>query len=429
MKINLGNSAVFLNGQRTAKSIIYSAIVITALPLTVSAQTKKLTLEECIDMALNNGLSMKSGRIAVQRADDLKGTAFDPGQTAVTLGQETGGGGPDNAITVSQDFEFPTVYVARHKALKAEADLERSNLNMTRNESVRDVTSCYYETVYAGHIMRLCEVQDSILRQNLNAINIKHSQGSAGRLEQINAEHTCRKSAIELKKAKDNYKAQLLSLQDILQSPVEVVPADNEFNAIPFDVMPTAVVDFSATPQGELTRNQVTLSERNLSVARQEFMPGLTVAATTQLFIKGFNPYHVDRQRFKEGNFLGFEVGVTVPLFFGAQRARTRAAKRDLELAKTAQVQAETELKREYRNSLDRYATAKSSLDYYATTALSRAEEIEKLSSEALSRGEIDYNEHVANVENAIEIRIEHANAVNEYNQCVIQLKYLQGAI
>ena len=120
---------------------------------------------------------------------------------------------------------------------------------------------------------------------------------------------------------------------------------------------------------------------------------------------------------------------MTVPLFFGAQRARTRAAKRDLELARTAQVQAETELKREYRNSLDRYATAKSSLDYYATTALSRAEEIEKLSSEALSRGEIDYNEHVANVENAIEIRIEHANAVNEYNQCVIQLKYLQGAI
>ena len=86
MKINIGNSAVFLNGQKTAKSIIYSAIILTALPLTVSAQTKKLTLEECIDMALNNGLAMKSGRIAVQRADDLKGTAFDPGQTAVSLG-------------------------------------------------------------------------------------------------------------------------------------------------------------------------------------------------------------------------------------------------------------------------------------------------------------------------------------------------------
>ena len=86
-----------------------------------------MTLQECIDMALDNNLDMKAGTASVGKARDLQGTAFDMEKTSVTLSQDpTSGGSPDNGITVSQSFEFPTVYAARRKYLKAETAAAQS---------------------------------------------------------------------------------------------------------------------------------------------------------------------------------------------------------------------------------------------------------------------------------------------------------------
>ena len=35
------------------------------------------------------------------------------------------------------------------------------------------------------------------------------------------------------------------------------------------------------------------------------------------------------RSRFTEGNFFGFEIGVGVPLFYGATKAKVKAARKD----------------------------------------------------------------------------------------------------
>ena len=89
---------------------IILAVCFGALPLSSSTQKKAMTLQECIDMALNNNLYMKAGTVSVGKARDLQGTAFDMEKTSVTLSQDPTSGGGDNGITVSQSFEFPTVY-------------------------------------------------------------------------------------------------------------------------------------------------------------------------------------------------------------------------------------------------------------------------------------------------------------------------------
>ncbi len=392
---------------------------------TISAQSRALTLDECIDLAMNRSRSIRAGIISAEMAETLKGTAFDVDKTAVTLGQETGGGGPDNAITVSQDFEFPTVYVSRHKALKAEAELERSNLDITRAEVVRDVTSCYYNMIYLLKTLTLREAQDSLYRSFMELVDTKFANGDVSRLDQINAQRAYQLNSIELRKARDNYFAQCETMAGLLDLDTAVMPAERELTPMDADVMPS--LDFAATPQGEQSRLQVSLSERNLALARQGYLPGISLSATTQMFLKGFNPYHVNREPFKAGNFLGFEVGVTVPLFFGAQKAKTKAARQELELARVMQMQAERSATSEYRTTLNNYVTAKRNVDYYRQTAMPQAEEIERLSSASYNLGDIGYAEHIQNMESAMEIRLLHADAVNEYNQTIIQLNFLQG--
>lgn len=90
------------------------------------AQNESWSLQQCIDLALDNSLYMRNGQIAVGKAKDLQGTTFDIEKTSITLSQDpTSGGSPDNGILISQTFDFPTVYNARNKFLKAETALRK----------------------------------------------------------------------------------------------------------------------------------------------------------------------------------------------------------------------------------------------------------------------------------------------------------------
>ena len=77
---------------KTFKYIILT-VCIGALPLSSPAQEKTMTLQECIDMALDNNLDMKAGTVSVGKARDLQGTAFDMEKTSVTLSQDPTSGG------------------------------------------------------------------------------------------------------------------------------------------------------------------------------------------------------------------------------------------------------------------------------------------------------------------------------------------------
>ena len=107
---------------------------------------------------MEKNLTMKSGRISIERAKDLQGTAFNIEKTGFSLSQDpTSGGSPDNSISLSQSFDFPTVYTTRSKLLKAETNLERSNLEVTRNELVKEITGTYYQLLYAKENIKILQ--------------------------------------------------------------------------------------------------------------------------------------------------------------------------------------------------------------------------------------------------------------------------------
>ena len=187
--------------------------------------------------------------------------------------------------------------------------------------------------------------------------------------------------------------------------------------------------DFASTPRGKAADSEVKVSEKELTVTRHEFLPGITVGATAQALIKGFNPYNVDRSRFEQGNFMGFEVGITVPLFFGAQRSRAKAAKKDVEIARMQRESAEKESKNEYNAALDRLKAASANLAYYTVDGSAQAAEIARIADVSYRLGEIDYVEYISNLETAYEMQSGYADAINEYNQTVILLNYLTGKI
>lgn len=198
-------------------------------------------------------------------------------------------GSPDNGIKVSQSFEFPTVYAARRKYLKAETAAAQSRLAVTRNEVIRNVSSYYYTLLHQRRTIEILQAQDSVYGRFVSLASAKRKAGETGNLELINAERIYNENRIEKEKAEKAYRSSMLAFRQLLNADVAVVPADASLSIIQQE-MPETSVSFEQTPLGEMYAARMAASERNLSLTKQEFMPGLSIGLTGQLLIKASTP-------------------------------------------------------------------------------------------------------------------------------------------
>lgn len=300
------------------------------LPQTVLSQTRKVSLQECINMALEKNPQMQVANKSVERAKALQGTAWEIDKTELSLSQDpTSGGSPDNALSLSQSIEFPTYYIARHKQLKAETQAERSKAAVVRLSLENDVKAAYYQAVYQVEKLRLLESQDSLLAQYRTLAEKRYKAGETRQLELLSAERLQRENKMEVLAAHNELETAQLLLSRLVGSVETVEPKEDSL--LPLDWKQTSY-NYSQTPDGQYSADRLKASEQAVRVAKNGFAPSLSLSLRNQLVISSWNPYDQDRSRFDGGNFMGFEVGVGIPLFYGATHAKVKAARKEREM-------------------------------------------------------------------------------------------------
>ena len=400
---------------------IYSTLLILACCLSeVDAQS----LAECIETALANNIDVMVADMQVQRARRMEGSYFEMEPTELSLSQDpTSGGSPDNALTLSQKIDFPTVYGSRRKLLKAETQVEEGKLRLTESELSRDVSVAYSKLLFWQHVEALLCGNDSVLSEFVRTADIRYKNGETNRLELMNAQQMKAENSIKLREAQDEKTAATIMLQQLMNTTEKVVATDDYLCVQPAD----DAYSFAATPQGQLLESEQALSESELGYIRQGMMPSFNVGLRHQLVISGINPYDVDRSRFDKGNWMGFEVGVAFPLFYGSQKARKSAAKLNVDIARTRRELAERKSGSELLIAENAVKSARRSYDYYQTEGFPAAKEIRRLSRIEYGAGEITYVEHVQNLSMALAVEMDNAKAIDALNQAVIKLNYIKG--
>ncbi len=403
------------------RRVIFSiVIVLTAWGAVASAQS----LAECIATAREHNIGMQVADLQVQRARRMEGSYFEMERTELSLSQDpTSGGSPDNALTLSQEIDFPTVYGKRRKLLKAETQVEESRLQLTESELTRDVSAAYSKLLYWQHVEALLCQNDSVLGEFVRTADIRYKNGETNRLELMNARQMKAENGIRLREAHDETMAAQIELQQLMNTSETIVATDNYLCVQPAD----DAWSFAATPQGQLLESEQVRSERELGYIRQGFTPSLNVGLRHQLVISGINPYDVDRSRFDKGNWMGFEVGVTFPLFYGSQKARQSAAKLDVEIARTKRELAERKSGSELLIAKNAVESARLSYDYYQSEGFPAAREMRHLSRIEYGAGEITYLEYMQNLSSALAVEMAGAKATDALNQAVIKLNFIKG--
>lgn len=163
-------------------------------------------------------------------------------------------------------------------------------------------------------------------------------------------------------------------------------------------------------------------------VLRRSAMPDITVGYFNQtLFgtpVSGSNPELTTyRNRFQ-----GFQVGLSLPVWFRPTALRSEALGRNEQAAQARLAQRVISTRTELTSALAEARKYQASYRYYAYEGLAQVRSLVAQARAAYQAGESGYPEFVLALTTAAEIETSYLQAINNYNQAVLRIQFLTNA-
>ncbi|MFT2007583.1 CusA/CzcA family heavy metal efflux RND transporter [Pontibacter sp. 13R65] len=401
---------------------------LAAIPAKAQETPKQeMTLQELLEDAKMNNPDLKATSQLVDREIALRGASIDLPKTQLGYSRgQISTMNRDTYISASQQFAFPTVYANQAKLADATIGQASARKVLAERELVREVKQAYYALQYQRARQRLLQQQDSLFSRFARAAAIRFKTGETGYLEQAAAETRSMALRTELQQVQADVQIANRRLLVLLQAtePVQVIEEELTKRLVP------ALSDTSlpaSTPYLAFLKQGVQVAERQTKLEQSRLLPDFTIGYFNQSFI-GETPVEGTGGRYTAGDrFAGVEAGIAVPLWFGAQKARIKAARLQEEATRTSVSYQEQLLLAEIQNLAQELQKQTSTLTYFEQGALNQASQMIKAAELSFSAGEIDYVEYVQALEQAFLLKANYLIALREYNQTIIQLEFSTG--
>ena len=390
-------------------------------------QPKSISLHDAIQLALENNLSVRSSTYSVDAQKALKGASLDLGKTNIDMQYgQFNSYSKDNGYTVSQSFAFPTVYINQNKLANAKVKSSEWQLKSSQLETATQVKLVYWQLAYLHSKQSLLSYQDSLLTGFLKAAELRTKVGETNKLEMI----TARSQSLEVKNQLRQTIADMgifkRKLQTLLNSEILFSPVDSVLKRLEY----IPVIDSLAIAQNPslgYVQQQVEVSQFERKLEKSRMMPDFSIGYSSQTLIGTQDVNGIPRTFGRGDRFTGVHVGVAVPLWFVANTSKNKVAKISEKIARTNAESYTKELSGSYRSLLDEYSKYSGSVDYYEQQAIPEANLIIEQSTRSYKSGAIDYLEYVLSLGRALNIRQSYLDALNSYNQTIINIEFITG--
>jgi cobalt-zinc-cadmium resistance protein CzcA len=411
------NDAIFM------KKILIS---LTLLAAVLASEAQVVSIKDAIDIALKNNPGIRSAMNSVEAQRQLRRTSFDLPKTEVTYmrGQYNSYSRDDNNISIVQSIPFAAL--GSHGALNR-ANVKSAELKQiqSENELIYQVKQVYYQLSFLKAQRKLLLQQDSLFEGFYKSAALRFKTGEANLLEQTTAESQRNESKNAIFQVESDIFVLREQLKLLLNTNDLPDAPDEDLGAIPFGQSADSLL-IKSNPSLAVARQQVTVSEAGEKVAAARFAPDLLIGYFNQTLIGTVDPVSGDVAT-KSDRFSGFQVGLSLPLWFVPHHARVKAARYATAAAKSEYENHELQVNANVHQAIRAYDKHKRSLEYYTNTGLPNAQLIIKQSKAAFREGEADYTEYLFGIKNAISIHENYLNALNNFNQTIIYLEFLSG--
>jgi len=397
------------------KKHIAAIIVLIFAFLPASAQ-KPITLIEALDSAASGNMLVKSQKLRADQAKQLIKTGTDIPQTNLS-GQygKFNSAYIDNTVGISQSLSLPTVYSRQKQKLSEEWKIASLNVELKQYEIKKLTTTVFYGILIIAEKQALLQSIDSAYREFLRVASHRFKSGETNMLEKASAENQLTQIGIQQKDLQKELGALQQQLMLLTNSDEIRQPQSRNYK------MEVMVIDQTALanhPFLKLYLQEEKVAEATTRVEKSRLLPEINLGYNNMSIQDGIN-YGAGTR------FQSFQLGLGIPIFHGAQKARIKSAQTLQTITKNETAYAQKQLKAEMEDVVNQFEKNKAIVHDFENSALKNAKEITQTLNRQLKSGEINYLEWTVLNQQALALRLDYFNAIKDLNNSIIQLNYL----
>lgn len=404
-----------------------AALIVLLLPFGYQAQ-QPISLPGAMDTLVQNNRSLQASRVRVSYFEALKKSSFNPDQAnAIFEYGHLNSLATDNKVSISQSIRFPSVYRNRSRINRAQVQLSETSLAQQELELKNQVKQLFYQLLVMDQQRILLREADSIYLEFLGKVAQRFQSGDIDILEKATAENQQMQIANQLRTLETDYEVVLARFNMLLNARTVFRPASEAF-IYTLAVLPDTSY-ISKSPLYQLQQQEIALSRQQLKLEKSQLLPSLSAGYANSTIIGWQTPWASGEDLYygRDKRFSSVNIGLGIPIFPGAQRSQIKAA--DL-LIRQKQLEADAihlQLSNELQNAIRLYRRNNQLLESFDRTMLPNVRSILASAEAKFSAGDIGYLEWVILVNQAIQIRSEYFNAVEQFNEAAFEIEKISA--
>lgn len=392
------------------------------------AQLEKLTLKKAIEhtLAENPVIKQMEAQLKAKQAE-WKGLTgiHDPELILMKEGisNNTDPAFSEQRIGISQSVDFPLTSVYRVKKSKSEAASLQLQLEAAKRDAIYEVKLDYINLLYTISYKNLADEQKELAKNLAEAVKTKAQAGAGNGMDQLKTEIQLSQAENDIEYAKRILHEARYNLFNTMGLDVE----DQKYTIVFSDTLRTkdekiaqhVALDYvDKDPYYEAILKETEAAGFGVKEAKSEYLPNLNFSLYTQDYGDGFG-------------YTGFEVGVSIPLWFAFnQSSKIQQAKYKKEALEWRKKEVHLDMKLQIEHAWHNYSASRNNMMRFKETISSKSTELKNLTFEAYQLGEID----LLNLLNAQQIYLDtrksYLTALRDYYLQIIKLeKYMNTEI
>lgn len=401
-----------------------ATIALIFFAVNVSAQENSISdVDQAISIALEKNQRIKISNLEIEAFDSEIKTAYalDKTNFAFQYGQVNSFKN-DYGIAVNQSFDLPHIYKRKKDVNLSYKQIAETNKAISELKLTKEVRDAWFNLAFLKEKQKLLAYKDTLFVDNLKAVQLKFDTESSNILEKSNAEIRLMEVKNELLRTANNIAIEESRLHFLLQD-------SNQLEFLPeleiLDLFVFSTDSLTMHPQYLIQEKKQESAELQLRLEKAMLSPQISLGYFNISMIGA--PYNNNSLASYSDRFQAIEVGVAIPLFFGAQKAKIQSSKIAVERQKVESNYVLNQLKNKAEIQVLQLERDKNTLDFYAARATREAELIIDKTSLSYKEGEIDYIEYFQNIDFAIGLKVKYLESINTYNQSIISLSNTIG--
>lgn len=385
---------------------------------TVNAQTP-ITLQQAIDTALQNNLTLKNEKLRSEYQQKLIATGKTiPATQFFTEYGQINSVYPDVKIGISQSISFPKVYTTQKNLMHEE--WKNSVLQVGVQEAVlkKQVTQVYYTLIYLQKKKNILQKTDSLFKDFLEKALLRFQKGESNILEKTTAENQHGQIALQLTQLEKDAELAQLQFQLLLNTTTVFIPFVSEMKQI---IIKAEGNSLDNHPVLLFWKQQQNVANAMLKLEKSKLLPDLNFGYN----LMGMKGVNVNNQEYNSTpRFQSVQIGLGIPIFTQGQKAKINVAKINERIAANEFELQVKNFETAFHTIWTQYQKHLQAVDYFKNTALINAETITLTAKQQFMSGEINYLEWVILTNQSIAIQSDYLDALKNLNAAIAELNY-----